>query len=170
MKSLPTQLAIWFFRMVILSMVLAYIMALIEGLRTVGTNTPFYLPFSQLGQYQPRLVSDAVASNPVAMFIDNYLYLYNCAFPGASRMGHGIGTLAACFWSLHSASSSSRNERIVMGAIVGAVIGFRIVFMVTSNSMTLIYATALGLIGFAVSMALSDRKPPIPTIPIVKLN
>lgn len=163
-------LMILFVRCLFLSLALAYLMGFIEGLRTMG-NTPFMFPFTVL--QTPRLLTAQVLNDPLALTIDNFLYAYNCSFPGACRLGNGIGLVAGAFWSLHSTSVKPFNgmpayiERGVIGLLAGFIIGSRMMFMLSSRPYAVLDAGFIGMLSFCVYLLLAAKKPVTPRIPIV---
>lgn len=172
MNDTLKALGILFLRTVVLSMALAYLMAIAEGLRTTGV-LPYYFPFSPLVHDQARLINAAVAKDPLALKIDDFLYAFNCAFPAATRMGQGLGMISAAFWSMHSTSvkqNASLIERVVIGALAGAIIGFRLPFVVIHNPKTILFTTLIGMVGFSIYLVIAGRKKPIPSIPIVEFR
>lgn len=152
-------------RTFILSLVLAYLMSLIDGLHNIGV-APLIFPFTSLGQYQPRL-NAAMPTSPLVAGFDNFVFLYNCAFPGASRLGCGIGMIAASFWTLHATPPNCRIQRAGIGIIAGALIGFRLTLMLTSSAVGVLSATAIFSLGMAAYMLCADRRPGIPSLPLV---
>ncbi|MBX9572039.1 MAG: hypothetical protein K2X77_24315 [Candidatus Obscuribacterales bacterium] len=151
-----------------LALAFALIWAFAEGMRTYGTS-PLLLPFSTLGQYQPRLHT-TVNSNPLIIAFDNFLFFYNCAFPGANRLGSGIGIIAGAFWTLHRVPHSCIPRRAYLGAIAGAVIGFRMMMMVSSSATIVFGAMLLGAIGIALYMVAADQRTRVPDLPLVVME
>lgn len=152
-------------RTLVLALVLAYALSFIDGLRTYGI-TPFVWPFSGFGQFQPRLAQELPAAPWVRAF-DDFLFFYNCAFPVAGRLGSGIGMIAAGFWTLHLTDPSCRLQRIGLAAVAGAIIGFRLTLMLTSSAITVFSATILSAIAFTFYMSSADKKPGIPSLPLI---
>lgn len=155
-------------RCTVLALIFALVWAFAEGMRTYGIS-PLLLPFSSLGQFQPRLQT-TVNSNPLIMAFDNFLFFYNCAFPGANRLGSGIGIIAGAFWTLHRIPHACIPRRAYLGAIGGAVIGFRLMMMVSSSAAIVFGAMLVGAIGLALYMVSADQRPRIPDLPLVKMG
>lgn len=155
-------------RCTVLALIFALVWAFAEGMRTYGIS-PLLLPFSSLGQFQPRLQT-TVNSNPLIMAFDNFLFFYNCAFPGANRLGSGIGIIAGAFWTLHRLPHACIPRRAYLGAIAGAVIGFRLMMMVSSSATVVFGAMLMGAIGIALYMVSADQRPRIPDLPLVKME
>ncbi|MBX9689773.1 MAG: hypothetical protein K2X27_23895 [Candidatus Obscuribacterales bacterium] len=155
-------------RSLLLGLLLAYLLSVIDWFRTLGMS-PLYLPFSGIGQYQPRLESAAAQPAFVKGF-ENFLFYFNCAFPGASRLGSGIGVIAAAFWTLHDAPKSCKVQRLSLGLLAGALIGFRLMLMISSSAFTVLGATVFAALAFAVYMALSSGKSEIPRLPLVEID
>lgn len=170
MKEVLKALGLLTLRCLVLSLVLAYLMGFIEGLRTVGIS-PFVFPFT--AQSTPRLMTTELLKDPLALAIDNFLYAYNCAFPGACRLGNGVGLIAGAFWSLHSTAvkpfngTSTLMERCVIGLTAGFIIGFRMMFMISSKPMGVLVASIVGMLSFCIYMLVTAKKPVTPRIPIV---
>ena len=161
-------LAELFLRCTILALLLALVWSFAEGMRTYGIS-PLLLPFSSLGQFQPRLLT-AVNSNPLLGAFDNFLVFYNCAFPGANRLGSGIGIIAGAFWTLHRIPHSCIPRRAYLGAIAGALIGFRLMMMVSSSATTVFAAMLFGAISVSLYLVSADRRPRVPDLPLVRLE
>lgn len=152
----------------VLALLFALTWAFAEGMRTYEIS-PLLLPFSTLGQFQPR-VTTAVNSNPLIIAFDNFLFFYNCAFPGANRLGSGIGIIAGAFWTLHRIPHSCIPRRAFLGAIAGAVIGFRMMMMVSSSATIVFSATLLGAVSIALYMVAADQRPRIANLPLIKME
>ena len=164
-KQIGAGLGLLLLRVLILSLALSYLMSLIDGLRTAG-EAPLALPFSALGQYQPRL-DNAVSAPWYVLSFDKFLFWYNCAFPGASRLGCGIGIILASFWTLHTTPAERRLQRAVTGIVAGALIGFRLTLMVTSSALVVLSMTVIFALGLTVYMLCADSRPGIPPLPLV---
>ena len=162
-------LGIMLLRILVLGISLAYLFSIIEGLRTMGI-APFSFPFSLLGTYQPRIISPAVAASPFLRAFDDFLFLFNCTFPSASRMGSGIGMVASAFWTLHDARNCSRLQRIVIGVVAGAIIGFRLTMMISNSASFVLMSTTVFCLGFTTYMALAGTKAELPRIPLVQMD
>lgn len=158
-----------FLRIAVMSLVLAYLLPLIDGLRTMGV-TPFQFPFSQLGQYQPRITNPEIQDSAFLKSFDDFVFLLNCTFPGASRWGTGVGTLYAAFWTMHDTPPTCKVQRLVIGIVAGAIIGFRATLMISNSPVFIFACTLISTFGFALYMTLADRKPAIPRIPIVQME
>ena len=152
-------------RMIVLSIVLAYVASLIDGLRFYGT-LPLILPFSAIGHYQPRVDLNNADSGMVAAF-DSFLFFYNSAFPGGSRLGCGIGMISAAFWTLHSVSGGCWPQRAALGLMAGAVIGFRCTLMLSSSAKFVLGSTVLFSLAFLVYMLVTDREKEVASLPLV---
>lgn len=164
-KHFWAGLGLLLLRILALSLTLAYLMSLIDGLRTIGI-VPLLLPFSALGQYHPHLEA-VTESSWVVSFVDNLVYLYNCAFPGASRLGSGIGMIAACFWTLHTTPPGCWVRRAGTGTVAGALIGFRLTLMLTSSPVIVFSATIIGCLAMGAYMLCADRRKGIPRLPLI---
>ena len=164
--SLIDLLLVYLARLLILSILLAYLMSLIDVFRTYGYGIAAW-PFTALGQYQPHISNDSGKSVFIDWF-ENILFWYNCAFPGYSRMGCGIGMIAASFWTLHTLPQQRLLERITIGALCGAVIGFRGMLMVTSSPTLVPAAALIFAVFFAVYMAWTNVPKGLASLPIVK--
>lgn len=149
----------------IFSIVLAYALAIIDGLRFL--QWPVVLPFSAIGQYQPQIESSQPKS-PVELAFDNFVFLYNCAFPGGSRLGCGIGMIGAAFWNLYQLRRGCQLQRLVIGLLAGMIIGFRMTLMISSSANLILFATVVSSIAFAIYMVKGDKKPSLPSLPIVQ--
>lgn len=154
-----------FLRVLILSLSLALLMSCIDALQKFG-SAPLVLPFSALGQYQPQ-IQKATSQSPLEAAFDSLVLWYNCAFPGGSRLGSGIGTIFACFWTLHTTPKSPGLHRIVLGAVAGALLGFRMTLMLSSNAYTVLAAGLLGAVAFSVYMVVTAKPDKIPPLPII---
>lgn len=166
LKHIGSKVLLLVVRVLVLSLALAYLMSILNALQYWGM-APMYLPFSGVDQFRPG--QDAAGSaEPIVTAFDNFVYLYNCAFPGASRLGSGIGMIFACFWTLHSVDRNCRAPRIALGALCGAIIGFRLILMLSSSATGVLSSMIVSSIGFAIYMAIADRKPGIPSLPIVQ--
>ena len=150
-----------------LAIILAVVWAFADGMRTFGIS-PMVLPFSSLGQYQPRMHLNQVQS-PLMTLFDNFLVFYNCAFPGANRLGSGIGIIGGAFWALHSMPHLCLPQRSLVAAIAGALIGFRAMMMLSSSAPIVLAATILGALGISIYMTVADRKARIPELPLAKM-
>lgn len=150
-------------RTLALSLILAYLLSIIDGLRTLG-QTPFLFPFSALGQYQPKIESSA-NSSPLVSAFSNFVFLFNCTFPGASRLGSGIGMIAAAFWTLHEIPRECRMQRIFLSLAAGAIIGFRLMLMVSSSAVGVLGASVIFSLSICAYMNISARSKPIEPLP-----
>lgn len=158
-------LSAYLLKLVILSLVLAYLFSIIDALRSYGVM-PAVFPFTMLGQYQPQI--DGANKSEFQAAFDNFLLWFNCAFTGGSRMGSGIGTLGASFWTLYILPKNCFSQRIVTGFLAGAVIGFRSLLMVSTSATLISGAAIVSAIFFAVYVAVKTGKKDIPPLPIVK--
>lgn len=163
-SHLAKGLLSYLIRLIVLSLSVAYILACVDALRAYGV-TPAAFPFTTLGQYQPLIDSENKTSFQAAF--DNFFLLFNCAFPGGSRMGSGIGTLAASFWTLHILPNNCRAQRTVLGCLIGFIIGARGLLTVSSSANIVCGAGVLGAIFFTVYMISTACKREIPPLPIV---
>jgi len=170
---IPHLLAGWarlFLRVIVLSLVLAYLMSLIDAMYKCGT-APTAFPFSEIGHTHPRLPYNAgVIGALLAAIVDNILNLYNQAFPGYSRLGSGIGIIFACFWTLHDTSPQCRIQRFGNGIVAGALIGFRGMLMLTSSPSYVLLTSIFVCVFMTLYMLTADRKPAIPQMPLVDLT
>lgn len=162
-KSIMQLLA----RTAILSLLFAFIMSFfVDGIQCIGI-APWPFPFSALGQYQGNLAS-ITSKDPLAKSFAEFLLLYNCAFPLNSRLGCGIGMIAAAFWTLHDTKTESRLHRATMGALAGAIIGFRMALMISSKAQTVLAGSLLFALVLSLYMLMSARKEEITDLPILQ--
>lgn len=161
-KSIGRLLA----RTAILSLSFAYLISFfVDGIQSIGiAPTPW--PFTGFGQYQASLMPKS--NDPLLSAFDNFVIIYNCAFPGASRLGCGIGIIAAAFWSMHDSSAAKPLERGVIGLLAGAIIGFRLALMFSSKAATVLSACLLFALFFCMYLLLADRKKQVPELPLIK--
>jgi len=150
-------------KLVGLSLLLAYLLSCIDSFRSFGI-VPAAFPFTALGQYQPHIDLEANKSALQAAF-DNFLLLFNCTFPGYSRLGSGIGMIASSFWMLHTVPKNCMPQRAVIGTLAGFVIGFRSMLMLTSSSKPVIEAAVCGAVFFAFYLLVTAGKKEIPPLP-----
>lgn len=153
---------------VLLALAMALIWAFTEAMRTYGTSS-LLLPFSTLGQYQPRLVN-MNSNNPLIIAFDHFIAFYNSAFPGANRYGSGVGLIAGTFWAMHRFPHLCLPRRAYIGAIAGGLIGFRLTMMISSSAFLVFGSMLLGAIGFCLYLVLADRAPRLQELPLVKLD
>jgi hypothetical protein len=150
-------------RSLVLTLALAYLMACFDALRAFGVSQAAF-PFTTLGQYQPSIVDGSRSAFQAAF--DNFLLLFNCAFPGGTRMGSGIGTLAASFWALHLLPINCWPQRVILGCFIGFIIGSRALLTVSSSVNVVIGAGVISAIVISIYMISVGRKRQIPSLPL----
>lgn len=166
-KHTGKGLAILLIRTLLLSLIFAYGMSfLIDGIQNIGI-APVPWPFSAIGQYQARVQTEQQTTNALVNTFDNFLFFYNCAFPGASRLGCGIGMISAAFWTMHDTPAGCQLRRTIIGLVAGAIIGFRLTLMISSKASTVFGSTIIFLLGFSIYMTLADRKSTIKDLPLI---
>ena len=162
-KHLVNGFVSYLLRCLVLTLALAYLMACVDALRAYGVSQAAF-PFTTLGQYQP-LMDDGSKSAFQAAF-DNFFLLFNCAFPGGTRMGSGIGTLAASFWTLHLLPRNCKLQRVLLGCLIGFVIGARALLTVSSSANVVLGAGIISSIVISIYLMLSVTKRQIPSLPL----
>lgn len=151
-------------RILILSIVLAYLMSLVENLRLFGMGSVSW-PFSTLGDYHPPSPGSSASDSLLLGYCERFIYLLNCAFPGGSRLGSTIGTLAASYWTLYTTPRYGKLQRCLIGILAGSIIGFRGALVITSFPNLCLAASIISSILFAIYMLRSEGAEKIPDLP-----
>ena len=136
----------------------------VDWLRYYGTGIkllPFFEPTTGGEQpihiYNPRTIFGA---------IENVLIQYNALARGASRFGTGLGLIAGAFLGLCLAPRRSAFARVVAGSICGALVGGRLLIMLSSSPRLLLLGAAVGaiLVVLVTTIAAREKINPLPEI------
>ena len=111
-----------------------------------------------------------VGNGPVLGAIAKIVDLYNGSFMGFARFGAGLGSMAACFWALGRAKQYSAVARTATGCFAGALIGARMVMMITSQPNLVLIGLLLGAFTAGLCMFLSARPSNFKPLPRLNLR
>jgi hypothetical protein len=144
------------------AVLMGLIWCVVDWLRYYGTGIklfPFFEPTT--GGDQPIHI---YAPGTVFSAIEDVLIQYNAIARGASRFGTGLGLIAGAFLGLCLAPRRSAVARIVTGAVCGALVGGRLLIMLSSSPKLLLLGAALGavLVVAVTSIAARERIQPLP--------
>jgi hypothetical protein len=169
-KQVAWALVVAMLTIIVWTVVVSIVFQGIDWLRNFGTA-------NSLSYVLPRLDNSDAASSyfgsgcwrPLVLAID----WYNSVCIGWLRMGSGVGMMAGAFVSIGPAKSKSLAARVAVGVLAGAVIGGRVMLMLTSSAFLVLICSLIGAVvtvAYLWSFSLPSRWRPLPDIAVIRYN